>query len=959
MGLHFKPLPYHKTGSSYSNHLKSIETTGMYNKKWICLAAMAFSLNADAQQIRSFSQEKDGWRIASATLDNNVTVPLQRPLFSVVINGKQYRSDDQASFNGMVSLEQHINATGNRGMKGTITLRNVSRDTLTVENLVPLGEGKEIVYITGKGKHGLSRTHLFQPGKNPVNVIVPDNAWELGFSAVSGNGYTIAALVRRDKDKIEKGSRRRFETVLYPGGSVQYRFYAEGTEGDWHTGLKRIFQDRMLYDVEDFNNELFERADLKWVRHSYVQHLMMNWDKFYYDYETGKFNLKEFLERGKQLYGGDDIVSIWPTWPTLGLDQRNQFDLFRDLPGGTAKVRELSAMANKMGTRMFICYNPWDGSTRSEDHFEGLSDLIKETASDGVVLDTKGESSRELQDAADRVRPGVIMYSEGMAVPKDMSGIVSGRVHNALYYAPMLNLNKLIKPEFTIYRVAELFKEPIQREFATSFFNGYGTEMNIMAPGQPDRAEEQYKYLGRTSMILRENTHNFVSRGYTPLVPVLAENIWANKWELPEKTIYTIYSLIPEGYNDTLMEMPVQPGFHVVDLWNHSGEVAKANGNTWRVYVSTNAFHKKDLGTNNEAEVGCVAVLPQLIKASLNGDDLAVETIAGKGDELRIWAGHPSYQHTPEKLRPGKHQLRVHELFGRFEGKLVVQLMDKGILLDEAVLHITPGAARRISAVAPTRKHTSTPEGMVNIPAGNFHFKATNGDEFIPYPKQDQDSIFKMSAFYMDKFPVTNIQFYEFLKSTGYRPTDTANFLRHWVNGNIPKGEEQFPVVYVSYEDAKAYATWAGKRLPTEVEWQYAAQTSAGNEWPWKQVKPVTRKQETITATLTVSSLEGIDPRHCNLGNGKPYKVGSYPKGANPFGLQDLVGCVWQMTNDLYMNGSYRYIMMKGGSYFKPSSSWWYVQGGPRELHYRQFLLRVSQGFERNATVGFRCVADR
>ena len=75
---------------------------------------------------------------------------------------------------------------------------------------------------------------------------------------------------------------------------------------------------------------------------------------------------------------------------------------------------------------------------------------------DGMVLDTKGESIKELQDAADKVRPGVIMYSEGMAVPKDMPGIPSGRVHNALYYAPMLNLNKLIKPEFAIFRVAEL-----------------------------------------------------------------------------------------------------------------------------------------------------------------------------------------------------------------------------------------------------------------------------------------------------------------------------------------------------------------------------------------------------------------------------------------------------------------------------------------------------------------------
>jgi formylglycine-generating enzyme required for sulfatase activity len=247
---------------------------------------------------------------------------------------------------------------------------------------------------------------------------------------------------------------------------------------------------------------------------------------------------------------------------------------------------------------------------------------------------------------------------------------------------------------------------------------------------------------------------------------------------------------------------------------------------------------------------------------------------------------------------------------------------------------------------------------MVKIPAAIFRFKATHGDAFISYPKQDVDSTFSIPAGYMDKFPVTNSQYLQFLKASRYKPSDTANYLKHWVKGKIPPGEENYPVVYISYENAKAYATWAGKRLPTEIEWQYAAQTSEENEWPWKQTSPVKRKEQVITETLTVTALEGIDSSLCNLGDGKLYPVGKYSHGANPYGLQDLTGCVWQLTNDLYMNGSYRYIIMKGGSYFKPSSSWWYVQGGPRELHYRQFLLRVSEGFERNATVGFRCFKD-
>jgi len=288
----------------------------------------------------------------------------------------------------------------------------------------------------------------------------------------------------------------------------------------------------------------------------------------------------------------------------------------------------------------------------------------------------------------------------------------------------------------------------------------------------------------------------------------------------------------------------------------------------------------------------------------------------------------------------------------------VIQLFLQQQLMDERIVRLVPGTPRLISRVVKTEPVLKNPPGMVKIPAGKFIFHTTNGDEFIPYPKENEGKTFEMPACFMDRFPVTNLRFKEFLTASGYQPADSVNFLRNWKNGTFPVGEEQFPVVHISYEDAQEYAKWAGKRLPTELEWQYAAQTAACNEWPWKQKQQIKRSEESVTGTLTVFKITGLDPDRCNAGDGKRYAAGSFPKGANPYGLQDLVGCVWQLTNDLYANGSYRYIIMKGGSFFNPSSSWWYVQGGPRELHYRQFLLRVSEGFERNATVGFRCVKD-
>lgn len=886
------------------------------------------------------------------------------PLLAYEVNGTPYRSDLQNPL-AIAVTDKAADATG---FRCKITFTNSSSETLTLSNVVPFGTADKEMYITGRGSHPLSRTYLFLPGKTPVNVVVPDNAWNLGYSCFKlDEQHNLFGLTRRAPESFVKATRKRFETILLPGGSVSYWLYADLYRGTWQDGLRKVFQERYLYDLNEFIDTLYRRPDLQWIKKTYVMHLLMAWDKDYYDYTTGQFNWGKFQQRGQKLYGGDDVICLWPTWPTLGLDQRNQFDMYRDLPGGLYKLRELADSLRSRGTKFFIAYNPWDESTRNEGHLQGLAELIKETSADGVVLDTKGESSKELQEAADAVKLGVIMYSEGMAVPKDMPGIISGRVHNALYYPPMLNLNKFIRPDFVIFRVAEVFKEPIKREYALAFFNGYGTEINQFAPGHPDWEEEQYRFLGRTTRILRENSSAFTSFEWTPLLPTLHDSIWVNQWPArdisiytvfrPKKTLYTIFSLKPEGYKGALFEMQEEAGYHYVDLWHHEEGIPVAVNNKLYVQVKLEAFNSYDLGTNNEGSVGCIARLPQLLRVAFRNNYLSIE--AGKGSEIRLWMGNPAYDKEYRSLTRTNHELFLPDYIGRFEGKLVIQLMDGEELADERIIEIKPGTPRLISSVRSTTPDSEKQvPGMARIPAGRFVFKTTHGDAFIPYPEEGERQQYDIKAFWMDRTPVTNQQFKQFLQASGYQPVDTVNFLKHWKNGKIPTGQDNFPVVYVSYEDARTYAAWAGKRLPTEVEWQYAAQTEKGNEWPWRQTKPVTRKEQYVTETLTVTAIEGINPRYTNLGDGKLYAVGKYPRGANPYGLLDLTGCVWQLTNDLYESGSYRYIIMKGGSYFKPSSSWWYVQGGPRELHYRQALLRVSQGFERNATVGFRCVKD-
>ncbi len=431
-----------------------------------------------------------------------LSVPL--PVFTCTVNEKPVsalsfraeRTGDSIRWESSIGLSGGLRVDNGfgHGWKATVTFHNVSRDTLQLANVVPLGEGSDRVFIRAAGpqtyQFRLSRSALFRPGVGPIGVVLPDNAWEMGFCDVPADrGKSLTAIARRlDSAQADL---RRFRAALPPGGWVQYIFYADDHTGDWRAGLRMMFQERWLYDLDRFDNALFERTDLAWIRRSYLLLLQFAWDSDYYDAMAGRYRYDQFLAGRGAALGGFEAYMIWPTWPRLGLDQRNQWDMYRDLPGGTAELQRQVRYAHGLGTRYFIAYNPWDESTRREDHLTGMEQMLRTLNADGVVLDTWGQSSKEFQAAADRVKPGVVLYSEGMAIPKDMPGIVAGRVHDAIYMPPPLNLNKLIKPEFAIFRVIQLAEGRIHREIAVSLFNGYGTELNIMRPGRPDWIDEE------------------------------------------------------------------------------------------------------------------------------------------------------------------------------------------------------------------------------------------------------------------------------------------------------------------------------------------------------------------------------------------------------------------------------------------------------------------------------------
>jgi formylglycine-generating enzyme required for sulfatase activity len=242
---------------------------------------------------------------------------------------------------------------------------------------------------------------------------------------------------------------------------------------------------------------------------------------------------------------------------------------------------------------------------------------------------------------------------------------------------------------------------------------------------------------------------------------------------------------------------------------------------------------------------------------------------------------------------------------------------------------------------------------MVKIPGGAFVFKV-QGTEIevaasnlvdVQFPWEDtprrfHEKTMQVAPFFIDKFPVTNAQFKAFLDATHYAPKDAGDFLRDWKDGTYPQGWENRPVTWVSLEDARAYAAWAGKRLPHEWEWQLAAQGTNGLVYPWgNQWQPAN-----VPMPDQGRRMRGPDP------------VDAHPQGASPYGVMDMVGNVWQWTDE-FTDEHTRAAILRGGEYYQPQGSIWYFPQAYRNDEHSKLLLMASS-YDRSGGVGFRCVRD-
>ena len=221
-------------------------------------------------------------------------------------------------------------------------------------------------------------------------------------SAVVAAALAAALVIVDRQGPLDPAGKQCFASVPdeTPLDSRNVMFYPPADPArwaEWREALQR-WREKTRAAI-GYDDALYRRADLSWARRDFTCAFVMLWDETWWDWRNGRFTPEAFLEDGRVRFGGYDSVVLWHAYPRIGFDQRNQFDFYRDLPGGLAGLRRLSQDLHSRGVKVFIDYNPWDVGTRREgqDDLAVLAELVRAIEADGIFLDTLAHGSADFR----------------------------------------------------------------------------------------------------------------------------------------------------------------------------------------------------------------------------------------------------------------------------------------------------------------------------------------------------------------------------------------------------------------------------------------------------------------------------------------------------------------------------------------------------------------------------------
>ena len=555
-------------------------------------------------------------------------------------------------------------------------------------------------------------------------------------------------------------------------------FVAPGDPADWPAWRSALTRWRAAAAARiRYDGAAYDAPEYAWARRCHVVALAWLWDELLYDHEARRFTAERFCAESEREFGGLDGIVLWHAYPVIGIDDRNQFDFYREVPG----MRELVADLQRRGLRVFVDYNPWDVGTRREPVADdlALAELVRELGADGVFLDTMKEAQPGLRAALDGVRPGIALEGEStLPLARTADHHLSWAQWFADSEVPGVLRARWFEQRHMLHHTRRWNRDHTE-ELHSAWLNGVGILVWENVFGAWVGWSERDKGLLRAMRPVQRDHADLLATGeWTPLAAASPDaRVVASRWSDGEATLWTLANR-GDDYAGPVGELAV------------------------------------------EIPAGGIA-------AFLGGEQIVA---AGGGD-------------------------------ASFPAREAVRVPAPVVHVDAAPEGFVSVEPRRLTAVF-RRRETDN------------YGQAPFVEEWKPLPPRLHDFV--------------EVE----------RPQPRGRFaiaLREVADANGAA------LTGLDLAAARAYAAAAAARLPTEDEWQLAAEAGV---------------------------LERLEP------------------------------LVWNWTESEHTDGRTRFAILKGGCAWRAEGSDWYVDGGPQEPAYSLKLLLRGGGLAGSPQIGFRLAVD-